>query len=302
MAPDSTNTFASFAEGMADAVERAGMSTVLVNARNRLPASGIAWAADLVATADHAIEREDEITVVAADGKELPATLVGRDPASDIAVLRVQGTLAPATNRAAVLRPGLLVFAVGRPSTGGVQASLGIVSALGGPWRTRSGRRVGGSIRTDATFFPGFSGGPLVDAAGQVAGMNTSRFGRGSPLTLPLEVVSEVVSALVAHGRIRRGYLGIGSQPTRIAESLRAKLSQSQETGLLIVGVEPDSPAAKGGMLVGDILIGIDEAPIRDTRDLQAQLDGEIVGNAIRVNVLRGGEPATLTVTVGDRG
>jgi serine protease DegQ len=302
VAEGTDNTFAGFAEAMADAVEKAGASTVLVNARNRLPATGIAWAIDLVATADHAIEREDEITVAAADGKELPATLVGRDPASDIAVLRVQGTLTPAAIRAEALRPGHLVFAVGRPGTGGVQASLGIVSALGGPWRTRSGRRVGGSIRTDTTFFPGFSGGPLVDAAGQVAGMNTSRFGRGSPITLPAEVVSEVVAALVAHGHIRRGYLGIGSQPTQIAESLQAKLSPPQETGLLIVGVEADSPAAKGGMLVGDILVGIDESPVRDTRDLQIQLDGEIVGKPIKIRVLRGGEPADLTVKVGERG
>lgn len=301
MTQNPENTFAAFADAMADAVEKAGASTVIVNARDRLPASGIAWAADLVVSADHAVEREDEITVAGADGKELAASLVGRDPASDIALLRVQGAASPATIRTEALRPGLLVFAVGRPTSGGIQASLGTVSALGGPWRTRSGRRVGGSIRTDTTFFPGFSGGPLIDAAGQVAGMNTSRFGRGSPLTLPSQVVSEVVSALLAHGRIRRGYLGIGSQPTRIAESLQGKLGQAQETGLLIVGVEADSPAAKGGMLVGDILIGIEGSPVRDTRDLQVQLDGEIVGKAIKVRVLRGGEPAELVVTVGER-
>lgn len=301
MTQNPENTFAAFADAMADAVEKAGASTVIVNARDRLPASGIAWAADLVVSADHAVEREDEITVAGADGKELAASLVGRDPASDIALLRVQGAASPATIRTEALRPGLLVFAVGRPTSGGIQASLGTVSALGGPWRTRSGRRVGGSIRTDTTFFPGFSGGPLIDAAGQVAGMNTSRFGRGSPLTLPSQVVSEVVSALLAHGRIRRGYLGIGSQPTRIAESLQGKLGQAQETGLLIVGVEADSPAAKGGMLIGDILIGIEGSPVRDTRDLQVQLDGEIVGKAIKVCLLRGGEPAELVVTVGER-
>ncbi len=301
MAQNTDNTFAGFSDAMADAVERAGASTLLVDGRRGLPASGIAWAADLVVTADHAIEREDEITVAGPDGKEIAATIVGRDPAADIAVLRVQGGFTAASIRTDALRTGHLVFAVGRPMPGGIQASLGIVSALGGPWRTRSGRRVGGSIRTDTTFFPGFSGGPLVDAAGQVAGMNTSRFGRGSPITLPSEVVSEVVQALLAHGRIRRGYLGIGSQPTRIAEPLQAKLPEPQETGLLISGVEPDSPAAKGGMLVGDILIGIEDSPIRDTRDLQTQLDGEVVGKAIRVRVLRGGEPAELTVTVGER-
>jgi S1-C subfamily serine protease len=302
MTQDQPTALLTLSEGFADAVERAAVFTVAVDGRPRLAASGIAWAADVVVTADHALERDEEVTIGLPDGTEASATIVGRDPAADIAVLRVAGPkLVAAPRRVAPLRVGSLVVAVGRPGSGGVQGSLGMVSALGGPWRTRGGRRFGGSIRTDTTFFPGFSGGPLIDAAGEVAGMNTSRFGRGAPITLPIAAVATVVEALLAHGRIRRGYLGIGSQPARLNEALQAQVTPPQESGLLIVAVEAESPAERGGLLVGDIMVGIDGAPIRDTGDLQAQLDGQSVGQVVVIRVLRGGKAADVTVTVGER-
>jgi S1-C subfamily serine protease len=179
-------------------------------------------------------------------------------------------------------------------------ASLGVISAIGGPWRTMRGSHIDGYIRTDTTFFPGFSGGPLVDAMGRVVGVNSSRLGRGAGVTIPAAAAAKVVDALVKQGRIRRGWLGVASQPARLPATLAAKLG-GQESGLLLVMVEADSPADRAGLLMGDILVAMAGSPVIDTDDLQAQLGPESVGQARELKVLRGGNPVSLTVTVGER-
>ncbi|MCC7365506.1 MAG: trypsin-like peptidase domain-containing protein [Dehalococcoidia bacterium] len=302
MTTPETGLLTQLSDAMAAAVERAGRSTVLVNARRRLPASGIAWAADgLVVTSDHVIEREDDITIGLPGGEEVAATIAGRDPGSDVAVLRASGaTLDPAA-RGGELRTGHFVLAVGRPQPGEPMASFGVVSAVGGPWRTFRGGQVDGYIRSDTTLFPGFSGGPLVNAAGEVAGMNSSRLGRGAGLTIPVAALATVVDALLAGGRIRRGYLGIGSQQARLPEALAAKAG-GQATGLLVVGVEPGSPADAAGLLVGDILVALAGSPTPDTDDLQQLLGPQAVGQATPARILRGGEPRDITITIGERG
>ncbi|MCK9520541.1 MAG: S1C family serine protease [Dehalococcoidia bacterium] len=300
MSTPETNPLVQLSDGLADAVAKAGASTVLVAARRRIPASGVAWSADVVVTADHVIEDDENIVIGLPDGREAKATLAGRDPGSDLAVLRVEGGgLAPA-ERAHVVRPGHLVLAVGRPGRGEPMASFGVVSTVGGPWRTFRGGQVEGYIRSDTTFFPGFSGGPLVTAAGQVAGINSSRLWRGSGLTIPVAAAEPIVEALLSGGRLRRGYLGIGSQATRLPEALAAKAG-GQASGLLIVGVEPGSPADQAGLLVGDILVRMGESAIAETDDLQAVLGPQSVGKPTPAHILRGGEPVALTVTVGER-
>jgi S1-C subfamily serine protease len=286
---------------LADAVEKAGQSTVTVNGRRRFGASGIIWSADgVIVTADHVLEREENISVTLPDGSEAGATIAGRDPGSDIAVLRVAKTgLAPATH-AAEAKVGHFALALGRPGEGGVMASFGVVSALGGAWRTHRGATIGGYIRTDTTFYPGFSGGPLVDASGAVIGLNSSRLGRGAGLTIPLAAVAPIVEMLLTGGRMKRGYLGIGSQAVRLPQAAAQKAGQ--ETGLLVSGVEPGSPADTAGLLLGDILVRFGDAALHDTDDLQAQLGHDSVGKAFALTVLRGGEPKQLTVTVGERG
>jgi S1-C subfamily serine protease len=298
-----TTVLTELSDALADAVAKAGGSTLMVNARRRIPASGVAWPGDgLVVTSDHVIEREDDISVGLPGGGTLKAQLVGRDPGSDIALLRVDAGKVPAATLApALARIGHLVLAIGRPVEGDVMASFGVVGAVGGPWRTSRGGTVEGYIRSDVTFFPGFSGGPLVDGEGRVVGINSSRLGRGAGLTVPSVAVAAVVEQLLKGGKIRRGYLGIGSQPVRIPAAISAKLGREQETGLLVVGVEPGSAADKGGLLVGDIMVAFAEAPLRDTDDLQAQLGPDSVGQARIVSLLRGGEPAKVTVTVGER-
>ncbi len=304
MTEQELDALAQLSDGLADAAEAGGRSTVLVNARRRLPASGVIWSDDgVVVTADHVLERDEEITVGLPDGSEVEATLAGRDPGSDLAVLRV----AASGLTAATLAPdgetkvGHLVLALGRPVSGGVQASFGVVSAVGGRWRTFRGGQVEGYLRPDVTFYPGFSGGPLVDARGRVAGVNSSGLRRGAGLTIPSGAVSTIAQTLLDDGRIRRGYLGVASQPARLPTALAAGLD-GQETGLLIINVEAGSPAEAGGLMLGDILVRLADTRLEDHTDLQGALGAERVGQPLKLTVLRGGEPRELTVTVGERG
>lgn len=296
---DQTTSISAFSDALADAVETAGASIVAVNARRRFPASGIAWDATTILTSDHVIERDENITVTLPSGEEVPATILGRDPGSDIALLKVSGiALKPVARAAGEARPGQLAFAVGRPGSD-VMASFGVVSYVGGAWRTFRGAQVSGYLRSDTTFFPGFSGGPLINVAGEMVGMNSSRLGQGQGLTLPNAAIDKVVAALLAGGRIRRGYLGITSQVVRLTEKLAAEAKQ--ETGLLVTGVEPESPAGKAGLIMGDILVGIAGAQVRSTEDLQSALGPETVGQTLAVAVFRGGVLTDVPVTAGER-
>jgi S1-C subfamily serine protease len=289
-------------DALADAAEKAGKATVLVNARRRMPASGIAYAADLMLTADHVLEREEDIKVVLADGTEVPAKVAGRDPGSDLAVLKLEraaATVAEATKSPA--RLGQIALVLGRPSPNGIEASLGTVSAIGGPIRTGRGGMLERYIRTDSISYPGFSGGPLVAADGTVLGVNTSGLANGAALTIPADLAWKIAETLIQHGRIKRGYLGIRSQTVEIPEISQKALQREQGTGLLVVGVENGSPAARGGLIVGDILVAVAGAPVLHHDELFARLNGEVAGKSTPVEILRGGQPQTLNVQVGER-
>jgi S1-C subfamily serine protease len=287
---------------MANAVEKAGAATVLVDGRRRMPASGIAFATDLVLTADHVIEREEDIPVGLPDGSQLAARLAGRDPGSDLAVLRLPSAVAAVAETAPQeARIGQLVLALGRPTPEGIQASLGVISAVGGPVRTGRGGLLERYLRTDAIPYPGFSGGPLVDTAGRVVGLNTSGLARGASLAIPAGLAWQIAESLARHGSVRRGYLGVRSQPVAIPAAQQKALGRQQASGLLLVSVEENSPAEAGGLMVGDILTGLAGQPLTDPDELLARLTGEVVGQATSVEVLRGGQPTLITVTIGER-
>lgn len=287
-------------EALAQNVESTGPSVVRVEGRRRLPASGIVWSEDgIVVTANHVLKRDDNIAVGLADGQAVKATLVGRDPGADLAVLRVDSSdLSPAGWLAEGLQVGHLVLALGRPGKT-VQATLGIISALGDSWRTATGGQVDRYLQTDVVMYPGFSGGPLVNSGGQILGLNTSALLRGVSLTVPASTVDRTVNTLLAHGRMRRGYLGVSTQPVRLPEPLREELGQ--DTGLLIVNVETGTPADEGGLLLGDTIVKIDDAPIRHHDDLMSQLTAGRVGQKSPLTIVRGGEVRTLNVTIGER-
>jgi len=282
-------------------VEAASPSIVRVEGRRRMSATGIVWSADgVIVTAHHVITRDDNLSVTLPDGREVAAALVGRDPSTDLAVLRADAKgLTPATwADAASLKVGQLVLALGRPGHT-VQATLGVISAVGGEWRTPAGGTLDHYVQTDVVMYPGFSGGPLVGASGTMLGLNTSALLQGVSVTIPAGTLRSVVAALLAHGHVKRGYLGVGSQPVRLPDALAKQLDQ--ETALLLVTVEENSPAGKGGLLMGDTIVALDGQPVRHIDDLQGLLSGDRVGKAVPVRIVRGGQVQELSVVIGEK-
>jgi S1-C subfamily serine protease len=295
-----SNVLVELSNSLAAATEKAGKSTVMVNARRRMPASGIAFAADLVVTANHVVEVDEDISVTLWDGSEVPAKLAGRDPGTDLAVLRLDRAAATPAEAAADAKVGQFVLALGRPSTEGIEASLGVLSAVSGPARTPQGT-LERFYRTDTTPYPGFSGGPLVDAEGKIVGLNTSGFGRGAAITIPADIAWKIAEQLATHGSVRRGYLGIRSQVVEIPSAAQQALKREQATGLLIIGAETDSPAEKANLTVGDILVGFEGQPITDHDELFASLAKDVVDKESAIEILRGGQPQTVRVNIKER-
>jgi S1-C subfamily serine protease len=299
----SKNIFSQLSDAMANAVEQAGKYTVLVDARRRQSASGIAIAKDLILTADHVIEKEEDINILFGDGKESKARLIGRDGGTDLAVLKLDSAQAsPADVAQTPARVGEFVLAIGRGNKSGIESSFGTINAIGGPVRTVRGGMLEKYIKTDFVSYPGFSGGPLINGEGQAYGINTSGFGGGGgAITIPMDIALKVAKALEKDGKIKRGYLGIRSQTVNIPAEAKKQMKQEQGTGLLIVGIEKDSPAEKGGLILGDILVGVNGLAIEHHDELFNRLSGDVVGKSTPMDVLRGGKLQTINVTVGER-
>jgi len=291
-------TLAAWSSELAALIERAAKGAVQVNGRRRLPATGIVWSQNVIVTADHVLERDDEITVTGADGATVPATIAGRDPRSDVAVLRVDAPSWPQAQVASddSVKVGNFAVAIGR-ATGSTQASSGMVNAVEGASRGASH----GYIRANVEMLPGFSGGPLVDVQGTVVGINSSRLAGGSHVAIPTSGVRTIVEALLKQGSITRAFLGISSQQVRLPGTLAAKLGREQETGLVTLKVEPESPAERAGILIGDIVVAVAGQPVRDAEELQATLGPDRVGVPTPISILRGGELQELTFTAAER-
>ncbi|MCP4424724.1 MAG: PDZ domain-containing protein [Chloroflexi bacterium] len=290
-----------FSQALADTVAQAGSGVVRVEARRRLPATGIVWSADgLIITAHHVVKRDDNITIGLPDGASVSAAIVGRDPTTDTAVLRAEASdLTPLIESdKKTLGVGHLALALGRPGKT-AQATLGIISALGDSWRTPWGGQIDRYLQTDVVMYPGFSGGPLVDANGRLIGLNTSGLSRGVSLAVPTSTLARVADSLLAHGRMRRGYLGINTQRVRLPDNIKPEMAQ--KSGLLIISVEANSPAAQGGLTLGDTIVAFGDLAISRHDDLLAQLSGDRVGTAVPVKILRGGKLETVSIIIGER-
>ena len=296
-----SKSLADFSDALASAVEKGSASTVLVDARKRYPASGVVYSGDLILTADHVVARDDNIRVLLPDANTLDASLVGRDPGSDLALLRIPESVLTPPKISEDVKVGQLTLALGRPNSDGIQASWGIVTSIHGPARTNHGGMLDGFIRSETTPYPGFSGGPLVNTEGEVLGINTSGLTRSSSLTIPVKAAWRVAEALAKHGSVKRGYLGVRTQPVEIPESSQKALKREQASGLLVLWLEENGPAQSGGMFVGDTIVAIGGQPVDEPDGLFSALHSDTVGKSVAVEVLRGGKPETIKVTVGER-
>lgn len=289
---------------LADTVAAAGTAIVAIDTGGRVSPSGIHWRKGIVVTSDESLKSHDDLTIVTASGKAIPIVLLGRDPSTDIAVF----TLAEADSipvatvgDTATLKVGHLVLGLARSPEGDVRASLGTVSVLGDSWQSMSGGTIDRYIRPDLTLYRGFAGGALVDAGGRIVGMNTTGK-RGTALTIPTETIDRVVSQLVAKGRIARGYLGVGMQPVSLSPQLTNSLNLTVPTGVILINVEPHSPAENGGLLLGDILIRWNNTAIADPSDVRALLNrGDCVGQQVSIGIIRGGVLVELAIEIGER-
>ncbi len=294
-----TDVLQNLSNDLAATVEAASRSLVRVEGRRRMAASGIVWSDNgLIVTANHVVERDENIGVALPNGAVVNASVVGRDPTTDIAILKVQANELTPASWATDPKVGHLVLAVGRPDSS-VQATLGVVSAVGEGWRTGAGGMIDMYLQTDVVMYPGFSGGALVTANGQLLGMNTSGLANGVSLTIPAVTLQRVAQALQAHGRVRRGFLGVSAQPVRLPANVATQVNQ--ETGLLLAAVEQGSPADQGGLYLGDTLITLDGQAVRHMDDLMALLSGDRVGKSVTARIVRGGQVHESSVTIGER-
>lgn len=296
------NALVNLSNELASVVQAVSPNVVSVKARRHYPSSGVRWGTDVV-TADHTVHRDEDIAVTLADGKTVSAKLVGRDPGTDLAVLKMDasGSSGAEPGRANAVQAGELALVVGRSPDSGVNASLGIISATSGSWRTWRGGQLDAYVRLDAKLFPQSSGGAVVNVRGEFVGIATSALSRIAGLAIPASTVKRVTEKLLEKGFVPRGYLGIGVQPVAFADEFRKKLSISNKSGLIVLTVEPSGPADKAGILIGDVLVGIGDVAIEQTDDLQVYSDSGVIGKAVSIKFIRGGALKESALTVGER-
>jgi len=296
------NALAELSSRLADAVKSASIFTVAIHARRRIPSSGVVWRDGVVVSASHTVRRDGVVRVALPNGESIDATVVGRDAATDLVVLRANDLeVSPATFAAPSSGDvGSLVLAVGRPGRN-VSSSFGIVSAVVDGWRSAQGSRIGQVLRLDLAVYDGFSGGPLVAASGGVIGINNSALARGTAAALPAAVVDRVVDELLSRGHIRRPFVGVAVHPVALNSATVSRHHLTSDSALLVVSVAEGAPADAAGILIGDVITQIDGKDVARPIDLLDAFSGVSDGASISVGLLRGGVPQTVSVTPRDR-
>lgn len=288
---------------LAQATERAAANLVAVHAEARGSASGVVWRSGVIVTAEHALRRDEEIHATLPDGRVVPATLAGRDPSTDLAVLKCQEASAAVPNFGEVhsLKPGSITLVVGRTRASGPVAALGVVSLVASERRTWTGAALSPYIRLDVGLQPTAVGGAVVDAEGKIVGIATPRFARFGAIAIPAPAVDRVIDTLLKKGHIPQGYLGVGLQPVRLPEALRQSLQRTEKSAAIVLEVEPDSPAHKAGIVIGDILVALAGHPVARLEDVHSQLHGEAIGKPLALKFVRGGATQEVNIVVGER-
>ena len=295
------NPLAALSDQIASTVAEVSKSVVAIHARPRFASSGVHWSPGIIVTADHTIRRDEDIKITTPTGATLPADLVGRDPGTDLAVLKAEGFDAPVAKRAeGAPAPGALVLSVGRSKDSAI-AALGLLSSISPESSTWRGGRLDQVLRLDLELHPGSSGGAVVNAEGKLIGIATGVLSRVSVFAIPPSTIDRVAQQLVEHGRIPRSYLGVGLQPIALPEHQIQKLGRSGSTALILISVGAGSPAGKAGLVIGDILLELGGRAVHSPVDVHERLISQAVGAKLKARILRGGEPLELDLTVGER-
>jgi S1-C subfamily serine protease len=292
-----------YSAALSKLIDETGRSVVAIQAAAYRVTSGVAIAGNLIAANDHAVRREGKIPVHLPGGERVEATILGRDPTLDLAILGLeQDALTPVTpEEDSEMRPGALAIVTGRTIDSGLSASAGILGAVGPARRSWRGGALDRFLRLDVNLYPSQAGAGVFSANTRFWGMATAALLRHSTLAVPFATLNRVAQELLREGRIRHGYLGVGLQPIPLPERLRSKSPAAGEIGLMVISVESDSPAEKAGIHLGDILLAADEKPLREVDDLQAILRGESIGSAVGFTILRAGSPVVTEILVAER-
>lgn len=293
-----TSVMEKLSSEFSEIIEKASASVVLISGR-RVAASGIVWNENLVVTADHSL-RGQEYSITTSSGETIGAALAGRDPSTDIAILRAQKPLPELEKELdSALKPGQMAISVGRANGGRLLATLAIVSGSDATYRNWRGGTLDRFIRLDQFPYPGFSGSALILPNGKIAGMNTSAFSRHFGLTVPASNIHRLVQRLSTQGYVGRPYLGVMMQPVRLPEPLRKQ--SGADLGLLVMGTEPGSPAEQAGLMLGDVLVRLNDKTINSMEAVQELLSEISIGKEVKIGLLRGGQSVDVNVKIGER-
>lgn len=298
MAADTENMLTQFSAALAGRVAAARPLVAAVRVRGHSSRSGTLWRKDVVVVSEQAFPKAQEAEIALADGGTFTARLAGRDLGTNIAVLRLDGSPQPAWSAADAQQPGALALALAADNGGGVGVRLGAIHSVGPVWHSRAGGRIDRRVELDLWLGRGEEGGPVIDAAGGLLGMSTLG-PRRRVLVIPTATVERVLEPLLATGRVARGWLGAAVQPVLVPDALRGEAGQAQ--GLMVLGLTRDGPAAKAGVLMGDILVTLDGAAIGGMSQLAELLGPETVGKLVQLRLIRADRVQTIAVTVGER-
>jgi S1-C subfamily serine protease len=288
---------------LAQATAAAAANVVAVHAEARGSASGIVWRSGIVVTAEHALRRDEDIHITLPDSLVVRATLAGRDPSTDLAVLKCAEASAAVASFGDVnaLKPGSLTIVVGRTRASGPVAALGVVSLVAPERRTWTGAALAPYIRLDVGLQQTAIGGAVVDVQGRIVGMATPRFTRFGAIGIPAPAIERVIDTLLKKGHIPQGYLGVGLQAVRLPDALRQSLQRAEKTAAIVLEVEAESPAHKAGIVIGDILVALAGHPVARLEDVHSQLHGEAIGKPLALQFIRGGAAQEVNIVVGER-
>ena len=284
-------------------VEETGRSVVAIEAATYRVTSGVAITGNLIVANDHAVRREGKIPIHLPSGERLEATILGRDPTLDLAILGLEGDVLTAVTpeESSEMKPGSLAIVTGRTIDAGLSASAGILGAVGPPRRSWRGGALDRFLRLDVTLYPSQAGAGVFSAKARFWGMATAALLRHSTLAVPFVTLNRVAQEILREGRIRHGYLGVGLQPIPLPERLRSQSPAGGEIGLMVISIEPDSPADQAGIQLGDILVAAGEKPLLDVDDLQAILRNDSIGKAVGFTILRAGSFVVTEILVVER-